>query len=238
MDRGLFAALLVAQGAFACDSVLGIDELTVVATTDAASASPTPGSSPRSPGTAKDAAADSEVQDDAGPPRKRVFVTSNMSTGIMGGRDGADALCAAAAATGKLSGTWIAWLSQGGEPVPHAVDRIPHDGPFHRLDDVIIAQNKEQLKSGSLLAPIITTETGEILMSPSRENARVWTGTVSNGTFAADCNKWSTSSSVVFGTMGSLTYITNGIWTNNGGPGPGFANWGCQTRGRLYCFEL
>ena len=239
MVRRLVAMLVAARAVLACESVLGIDELSVSDQTATNGPSETTDASLQDRDADASSSPDSDaIGEDDEPPQKRVFVTSTMSTGILGGRKGADALCAAAAATGKLPGTWIAWLSQSGELIPNAIDRIPHDGPFYRLDGVLVAQDKARLASGTLNAPIITTETGALLTSPSREEARVWTGTVSNGTLVNDCNQWSSSSSVVFGTLGSLTYITNGIWTNNGGPGAGFTSWGCQTRARLYCFEL
>lgn len=238
MIRRLAAALATAHALLACEVLLGLDEVTVApGGTDASSTPPPATSTP-----VVDAAPmnDVAVVVDApdGARGKHVFVTSTKSNGILGGRGGADAQCATAAANGKLAGVWIAWLSEGGDTTPNAVDRIPHDGPFLRLDDVPIAQNKAQLTSGTLLAPIILTEKREVLASPSEEESRVWTGTFPNGAFSDDCQKWSSSNFATYGTIGWLTQTTNGRWTDNGGPGPGFPNWGCQTIARLYCFEL
>ncbi|MBX3258175.1 MAG: hypothetical protein KIS78_21640 [Labilithrix sp.] len=166
--------------------------------------------------------------DDAGRD-KRVFVTSDAWNGVMGGLSGADTRCVAAADRAELGGDWIAWISADGED---AIARIEHDGPYVRLDGARVVRNKAQLRSGILTVAIELTETGEAVA----ENRLVWTGTLENGARSADCNNWSTDNVVVFGAIGTLNRRDRG-WTDNGGPAPGFRNWGCQTKARLYCFE-
>ena len=238
MIRRAAAALAIAVAMLSCEGVLGIGDLTVAPGAEQDASGTSEASSGELDGGGEKSDAPLPVEDaDAAKPGKRVFVTSTMSNGIIGGRDGADSICTVAASNAKLSGKWIAWLSQGGTQVPDAPDRIPHDGPFRRLDNIPVAHNKAQLLSGSLLAPIITTETGTLLTSPPIEESRVWTGTTVNGKLHVDCIGWSTGNSLEFGSMGTLTRV-DANWTRNGGPGFGFTDWGCQTLGRLYCFEL
>lgn len=243
MKRRLVVTFAMGQAMAACATVIGLDEVTIVERgTDARLDAPLTdaGAEVGDTGAEIDAPADASDGDDAASAKKHVFVTSTTSAGNLGGRAGADARCATAAAGAKLPGVWVAWLSEAGPAVTSAPDRIPHNGPFYRLDDVVIAQDKAQLLSGTLLAPIIVTETGAVLASPKEEDARVWTGTHPDGTLFADCNKWSTTNELLFGTIGWLTHTTNGRWTDNGGAAPavGIVNWGCQTIARLYCFEL
>lgn len=243
MKQRLGVTFAMAQAMAACATVIGLDEVTIVqGDADARFDAPVADADVdvEDTGAEIDALADGDAHEDAASAKKHVFVTSTMSAGNLGGRAGADARCATAAASAKLPGVWIAWLSESGPAVTSAPDRIPHNGPFYRLDGVIIAQDKARLSSGTLLAPIIVTETGAVLASPKEEDARVWTGTHPDGTLFADCNKWSTTNELLFGTIGWLTHTTNGRWTDNGGaaPGVGIVNWGCQTIARLYCFEL
>ncbi|MBX3223016.1 MAG: DUF1554 domain-containing protein [Labilithrix sp.] len=167
---------------------------------------------------------------DASNEDKRVFVTSDAWNGIMGGVSGADTRCVAAADRAALGGDWIAWISADGK---HALARITHEGPYVRLDGARVVRNRTQLASGVLAVAIELTESGAAVT----ENRHVWTGTRENGTIFADCNNWSTDNAVTFGTIGALDRRDR-TWTDNGGPGPGFRNWGCQTKARLYCFEL
>ena len=237
MIRRAASALAIAVAMLSCEGVLGIGDLTVAPGAGPDASETVEASDAKLDGGDRSAAPLPSDEPGSAKPNNRVFVTSTMSQGNIGGRDGADAICAVAAANAKLSGKWIAWLSQGGTEVPNAPDRIPHDGPFHRLDNIPIAQNKAQLLSGSLLAPIITTETGALLTSPPIEESRVWTGTTVDGKLHVDCIGWATPNSLEFGSMGTLTRV-DANWTRNGGPGFGCTDWGCQTLGRLYCFEL
>ena len=172
---------------------------------------------------------DSGDAGDAGTEEKRVFVTSTAFNGIMGGVSGVDARCIAAADRAGLGSDWVAWISADGK---NAIDRITHDGPYVRLDGARVVRDKSQLVLGVLTSPIDRTESGETVT----ENLLVWTGTFMNGTFSTDCNNWSTNNALTYGAMGTLSRVDR-QWTDNGGPGAGFRNWGCQTSARLYCFE-
>lgn len=220
------AAILVATTIAACGELVGIRELS---TLDAAAEDGPPDVHV---GIVEDTGAPVSRDDAAAPPGvKRVFVTSSTSDGILGGILGADARCAEAATRGRLDGgRWVAWLS---DATTNAIDRIEHTGPYHLLDGRQVVANRAQLASGSLTTPILLDEYG------TRVNNAivVWTGTLSNGLGGDHCDGWSKNGALVFGVAGTLDQAT-ARWTQNGGPGPGFPSWGCQTQSRLYCFEL
>jgi cysteine-rich repeat protein len=74
---------------------------------------------------------------------RRVFVTSAVFTGDLGGRAGADAKCQAAAESASAPGTFRAWLStNNGSP---ADDFVKSAVPYVRLDDVQVAADWQDL---------------------------------------------------------------------------------------------
>lgn len=173
---------------------------------------------------------------DGGPGTKLVFVTSRQYRGNLGGIAGADLACqeAANAASIRAAG-WRAWVSIGGI---HAIDRIVHDGPYILRDGTRIANTKAELASGTLLSPIYRLENGQPAPTTSEE-MRVWTGTAANGMSAGPdtCLGWTSESFLDFGVLG---YLVSGdaAWTRAPGVVHVEGGWGCQTLGRLYCFEL
>lgn len=212
------AIVLAALGIVGCAGIIGIEDLRVE-----------PSGTPPSPGPGIVDAGQVETGD--GRPLKRVFVTSDLSSGAMGGLTGADGICASAGKSGTNvgAGPWVAWLSAEGK---NAIDRITYDGPYYLPDGRKVVSNKSQLVSGKLDSPINITEKGE----PATEVLYVWTGTLPNGQLGVDCNNWSTSV-VAYGTAGSLDQTADGLWTDNGGVA-GFRNLVCHSVARLYCFEL
>jgi hypothetical protein len=210
----------------ACVPLIGIHDLEA----DAEDAGRRPAKSEAGAGdvlTVMDAGEDAPA--DTAPPFKRVFVTSDVSNGVMGGIAGADARCAAAAGRGKLGSTWVAWISSS---TVDARDRIEFQGTFRLLDGKEVVANRSQLLSGKLSVPIDVDETG----TTATGFAGVWTGAAADGRASDTCNDWTSNGVVVFGAQGSFDQ-TGVAWTKNGGPGGGFENWGCQTSSRLYCFE-
>jgi hypothetical protein len=166
-------------------------------------------------------------------PYRTVFVTSDTDNGIMDGVVGADARCAAAATRGKLGpGPWVAWLSA---PGVNAINRITFDGPYRLVNGGQVVSGKAQLASGNITVGIDLDEVGK---TPTGE-PWVWTGTRPNGEGKPDtnCSNWSTNNLAIFGTVGTMGR-SDSKWTNNDGPGGGFPDFGCQTLGHLYCFEL
>lgn len=214
----------------ACAGILGIDDLGV----DAQTVTAVPDAEPEADVQAVivDAAMPMEAGD--GSPEagaKRVFLTSDVSNGIMNGTAGADARCTVAATRGALGGgPWVAWMSGNGA---NAIDRITYDGPYYLIDGRRVVSSKSQLRSGNLDVAIDVTENRLIASGAPW----VWTGTLATGLASETCNDWTTNNFATFGALGSFDQPKNGDWTDNGGPGGGFRNWGCQTSGRLYCFE-
>ena len=116
----------------------------------------------------------------------RVFVTGASFFGGFGGLAGADAQCQERAENEGLTGTWTAWLS---DSTGNAVDRIP-DGQYQLLDGTVIAEDKADLTSGLLKAPINLNERGE------PEGGFVWTGTSPDGTnTGTNCSDWTNAGS-------------------------------------------
>lgn len=234
LRRSLGPLLSYLVALVACGEVVGIRELEVASPTipeEAGTPEPTTdgGSDPGPDPDPVDASIDSDA-DSGAIVFKRVFVTKEASNGIIGGLKGADERCNNAAESTKLGGTWVAWMSGEGK---NAIDRLTFDGPYRLLDGREVVASKAELLSGKLKVPINVMETGETAAG----NVRVWTGTRANGNQAATCDGWVTNNPIVFGTLGSLDRTLQGLWTDNGGPGAGFRDWGCQTDARLYCFE-
>lgn len=154
----------------------------------------------------------------------QVFLTAAPSTGALGGLPGADAKCVAAATAAGLPAPWsfVAWLSDSGSD---ARDRLTYDGPWVRLDGVLVASGKSDLVDGTLHAPINLTETGAWLGYYG-----VWTGTQSGGTYlGTDCEGWTSSAAATQGRYGAANRA-NPNWTSN-------ATLACDYGGRLYCFS-
>jgi hypothetical protein len=161
---------------------------------------------------------------------KRVFVSSTVSNGNMGGTAGADATCQSLADAAALGGTYRAYLSDG---VSSPAQRMAHfDGPYVRTDGAILTTAWYLLmtKSPPIQVPINKTETGAAAVGGTLvpffgSSPRVWAGQwVGN-----DCNGWTSSSSVVWGTSGS-TGRTDSGWANEG-------TGTCNYTAPIYCFE-
>jgi len=120
------------------------------------------------------------------PEWKIVFVTGNTYTGNLGGLEGADAKCQAAADNAGLDGIFLAWLSTWPGPVigtPSIDPRtrfIRHNVPYVRTDGVKIADHYADLVDGTIDAPIDRTESGTQLFSFD-EPTLFWSTTAANG---------------------------------------------------------
>ena len=127
------------------------------------------------------------------------------ATGLAAG----DAICRnlASAAGLRDSTAFKAWLSTDGT---NAIGRFQHDGPWMRLDGIVIAQSRLDLTDGDLESPLNRTETGLYL-----GNVGIWTGTLANGTVAsASCTNWSSTSGT--GEIGLANSVLIG-WTEGWG---------------------
>jgi hypothetical protein len=153
---------------------------------------------------------------------QRVFVTSAQFPGFIdnlaGGVTGADLKCAQAAG----GGTWRAWLS---DDSIDAIDRVLGSGPWLRMDgQVAFARRPNELPMVKLNLDEHAVDVGP--------NARVWTGTGSNGRLLAgqDCLSWSSVSGMDGGEYGEADVVLGG-WTD-------FQSQACNTSAHLYCFEV
>ena len=163
----------------------------------------------------------------------QVFVTSSdfESNGNLGGLDGGDDQCNAAASSGGLSGNWTAWLSDSSAD---ALDRIP-DAEYRLLDGTVIANDLADLTDGSLDNSIDVDENGD-----SVDPTKVWTGTLTDGTVGlSHCSNWTSDTGVTClpgvpnancAIKGSSDAV-DGEWTRE--PAPSI----CGLSRALYCFS-
>lgn len=156
----------------------------------------------------------------------RVFVTSSVHTGNLGGLSGADAICQGAATRAGLPGTHLAWLADA--TTAPATRFVHSSGPYVRVDGVTVAANWADLTDGVLAAPIAITESGGAVGVPFV----AWTSVQSDGTRVSaidgHCLNWSTAATE-FGRAGSAT-STDSNWTLALGAG-------CSATYHLYCVQ-
>ncbi len=143
------------------------------------------------------------------------FVTSVFGTGNLQwwlgtsgvGLERVDSTCKRLATEAFLPqpDTFRAWIS--GEST-NAVDRFVNDGPWVRLDGILVAASLADLTDGTLNAPLNVNEFGVY-----RGNALVWTGTEFLGLGTPDdCDDW-TSTAGWSATVG-LMNRPDETWTN------------------------
>lgn len=159
---------------------------------------------------------------DAAPLSRRIFVSSLLFTGNLGGTVGADAKCQMLATAAGLHGNWKAWLSTRSAAV--RIRSTQAAVPYIRVDGVRIANNWADLVDGNLQNPILLNEKG------MAEEGDAWTGTLFDGTSspATDCAGY-TSDDIGTGHCGTLRAINAG-WTDIFRPN-------CVLPLHLYCLE-
>jgi len=163
---------------------------------------------------------------------KKVFLTSALYSGNLGGLAGADMLCQNLAITAGLSGTFKAWLSDSNQS-PYSRFTHPTQN-YVRVDGVLVAIGWQGITSGIIQNPINVTEIGTIVNDNTNG---AWTNTMDTGlawTASANgtCTDW-TSENTSQNTeviLGSNMHTDYG-WTW------GFYSFSCQAHYRLYCFE-
>ena len=156
------------------------------------------------------------------PYKNMVFVTGAAWYGALGGLEGADEKCNAAAGAANLSGTWRAWLSTD---TVHAKDRVG-DLPYYVLTGEAINTSLADLLDGQLATAIDTTELGGQLV------ANVWTNTKTfgtNNTAWGNCNNWTNTSGAKSG------YGNSGSWGNSWTFT--FGMYCGSGQNHLYCFQ-
>ncbi len=174
--------------------------------------------------------------------RRVVFATSKTFNGDLkaaghgsNGLNGADNLCQQAAdSDGSIvpPGEYVAWLSTSTGNARDRLAPLIDDGYVLPDRTTIIAVNKSDLLSGSMLNPINQDEKGTALSS---DNA--WTGTHFDGTSftgvstAETCNDWTTPSGLngVSGIYGD-TRLKEMRWNEEG-------TLPCDNMAHIYCLQ-
>lgn len=148
---------------------------------------------------------------------------ANGAQGIAAG----DAVCRAQAAAAHLPApeSFVAWLSTA---QVDAISRLTTDGPFRRVDGMVVANGVNDLVDGQIQVSIHVRADGGYLLSPGT----AWTGSDADGTWGGtDCGGWTTAASGNDGHAGGPSRSREPGWTAMG-PYP------CtSSSGRLYCFS-
>ncbi len=155
-----------------------------------------------------------------------LFVTSTIHTGDLGGIAGADAICAARAAAGGLTGTFQAWIADGTTSPSTRTGQLT-TVEFISTTGQTIAPNWVGLVDGSIDVGIDKDESGATVAL----GVRAWTNVdaLGGGSLGSDhCSGWtSTSGSGRTGIVGNST----SFWTNN------LSTFACSGTAHLYCIE-
>jgi hypothetical protein len=169
-------------------------------------------------------------------PGSVVFVTSVGGTGNLGswpqaqgatGIAAGDAICRNVAAAAHLPApsSFVAWLSA---PGVDAADRVTSNGPFKRIDGLVVASSHADLTDGTVSVSVQQTELGDYGVTGW---SYVWTGTAGDGGHSTpDCDAWQDGTSGSTGRAGHLALERYEGWTEN-------APQGCQAQRSLYCFS-
>lgn len=157
---------------------------------------------------------------------KKIFVTSSLYTGNLGGVAGADSQCAARASSASLGGQWRAYLSTStddavcrilgvagklsancGLPV---APNLAAMGPYVNTAAMTVATSLQSLLSNTLAAAVGFNETGA-----SASLATPFTGTANGVLSGPNCSDWTDGSALNNATTGSAS-ATNAQWSANG----------------------
>jgi hypothetical protein len=154
-----------------------------------------------------------------------VFVTPAIHTGLLGGLEGADAICAAAASDANLEGNYLAWLSTS---TVDAKDRFGTAQGWVRPDGRVVANTVAEIVAGRMVHPIRLYANGDLVSN----GVRAWTGTGPEGTTfgAQTCGDWSSDSVDDSGTLGNPAGVAL-VWTFQSTPS-------CDVPHALYCFGV
>lgn len=169
---------------------------------------------------------------------KLVFTTSGEYSGDLGGAEGADAKCIAAAQAAGLKGVFVAWISHGQD----AYDRVTSAGPFYLTCPAngayVKAFNSRAQLQGAASVRIDCNEFGERITTDNSTTALVWTGTNSGGLRSTERCDWSRS-------YPDWTHANNYFDGTAGAFGPNastteWTRWSdvnCANTAHLYCFQ-
>jgi len=178
-------------------------------------------------------------EDDAVSDDLRVFVTSTVYDGDLGGLSGADEACQDRADDAGLGGDWKAWLS---DSTTDAADRLVHTtGQIVRVDGGVVADSWADLvASWPLVAPEIDEYGSRIPYEGSGSEGGCswaadyfffpWTATGNDGLLDGQtCDDWTDNTGSYTGRVGLGGYSLS-QWTT-------WCDFSCNRTGPLYCFE-
>jgi hypothetical protein len=168
--------------------------------------------------------------------QRKIFVTSTLHTGNLGGAAGADAACTRLAQAAGLEGRFVAWLSSS---TASAISRVLCEDCIWTLvgSNARVFEGKVAITAYGPRVPIDRNELGELVPS-----YLAWTGTGPNGqlhggtSISTTCSDWSQEAANDYGVAGghpTSSYSGNlaSDWTIAwGGP--------CHFAHRLICLEL
>ena len=162
---------------------------------------------------------------DVPPDPSRIFVTKDKyNAGMFEGVEGADQKCATIATAKGFDGIYRAWVSN---ETTDAISRIQGNGPWQRLDGMLVFKDKEALK-GVPLNPVLFDENGTSVAG----NSNVWTGTMIGGVRSALlCQNWLSNDGTERATVGYANRDDAG-WTDVGQGGEP-----CNDFVRLLCLR-
>jgi len=178
---------------------------------------------------------------------RTVFITKKLYTGNLGGLQGANTLCQAAADDAQLGGTYKAWLSDSdtGPADNFGADATADEDAdttrnYRLTNSTLIATSWSDLTDGELLNPIIIDEDKKPV-----DPTPVWSNTTAEGTPLGmiNCTSWtSEQGGMMLGATGRAEHeITDEQWTDFGDTEEaGLLQCSLQTNpvARLYCFEV
>jgi hypothetical protein len=163
---------------------------------------------------------------------KRVFTTRTehagdfaAAAGPNGAHDAADALCDAEATSVGLSGKYRAWLATSAVSAPDYFHGLGMDGPWYRMDDILVARALADLTSGGTLESHLNVGPDSSWIPIDG----VWTGTDATGGVDLNCTDFTVADSGQTGRAGRA-FARSNHWTYR-------QTWGCNYLFRLYCFE-
>jgi hypothetical protein len=165
----------------------------------------------------------------------RVFVTSALFTGDLGGIAGADQSCNTAATGAGIGGTWNAFLSDSNTSAINRIYKVNGGRGYVLVNGIMIAPDWSTLvsKITPLRHPIDTTEIG----TTATGSIEVWTGTdLAGGSPPGYCTapghtSWTSFAPDAGTPFVGLTNATGPTWTN------AWEQFCDHTNVRLYCFE-
>jgi hypothetical protein len=159
-------------------------------------------------------------------PSRRVFVSTQMFTGNLGGVSGADHACQSLAGSAQLGGSWKAWVSDN---TTSPSTRFAQAAVGYRLlDGTLLAAGWTGLVSGALLHGIDLTE-----QRAAAGSSEVWTGTLETGVAIGTdvCGGFTSSANAATHAVIGNTSRTDIGWSN------ATAQSCDQNNLRIYCME-